>query len=233
MFIVVKFRQEYLYFLLLLLLTGLFLYWHYRTPRLAPVQALLPLFSRTVAIDPGHGGYDPGAISNRHLEKDMVLAIALYLRDYLQQGGARVIMTRDRDKDFLETGAGPKKRLDMRNRLKIVEDGRADLLLSIHANYITSPRWRGSQVFFQEDSAEGQALAQYIQRELVRVLRNTDRQAGSGDYYMLRESSMTGVVVEVGFLSNPQEAELLASPPYQRKLAWAVYLGLIAYLANH
>ena len=205
---------------------------HYRTPRLAPVQGLLPLYGRVIAIDPGHGGYDPGAISNRLLEKDLVPEIALFLRDYLKQGGARVIMTRDRNKDFLEAGAGPKKRLDMRNRLKIVEDGGAELLPSIHANYMGSPRWRGSQVFFQEDCAEGQDLAQCIQRELIRVLQNTDRQAGSGDYFMLRESGMTGVVVEVGFLSNPHEAELMASPPYQKKLARAVYLGIVAYLTE-
>ncbi len=161
-----------------------------------------------------------------------MLEIALYLRDYLQQGGARVIMTREEDKDFLLPAAGPKKRLDFSNRLKIVEDGGADLIVSIHANYISSPRWRGSQAFFQDGCNEGKNIAESIQAELTRVLQNTDRLARSGNYYMLRESSMPGAVVEVGFFSNPQEAALLGRADYQKKMAWAIYLGIINSLST-
>jgi N-acetylmuramoyl-L-alanine amidase len=207
--------------------------WHHVVPpRVMPAQAVLPLSGLVIAIDPGHGGYDPGSTSNGLLEKDVVLEIALYLRDYLQQGGARVIMTRDEDRDFLITAAGPKKRLDFSNRLKIVEDGGADFIVSIHANYIASPRWRGSQLFYQEGCSVGKKMAECIQAELTRVLKNTDRLARSGNYYMLREGSMPGVVVEVGFLSNPEEAALLGTASYQKKIAWAIYLGIIASLST-
>ncbi|MEW5919687.1 MAG: N-acetylmuramoyl-L-alanine amidase [Bacillota bacterium] len=228
-FIVVKLPHKPVFLLLVLSIAALLFYWHYKTPRLVPAQAVLPLTGLVFAIDPGHGGYDPGAKGYGLVEKDVVLEIGFFLRDYLQQGGARVIMTRDRDKDFL-AAAGPKKRLDMSNRLRIVEEEGADLLVSIHANYISSSRWQGSQVFYQEGSSGGKALAECIQAELTRVLKNTNRQAKSGNFFMLRESSMPGVVVEVGFISNPQEAELLGKPKYQMKMAWAIYLGIIAFL---
>lgn len=204
--------------------------WQYaEPPGTAPVQAVLPFSGLSIAIDPGHGGYDPGSSGSGIVEKDLVLEIGLYLSEYLEQGGARTFLTREQDKDFLEAIAGPKKRLDFKNRLQLVEREKADLLISIHANYISSPRWHGSQVFFQEDCSEGEKLARSIQHELIRVLKNTDRQAKSGNYFMLRESSMTAVIVEVGFLSNPTEAALLGTPEYQKKMAWAIYLGILSY----
>lgn len=232
MFHVIKLPLKYFYMIvaLLIIIMLLFLQNNIKQSRLLPVQALLPLNGLVIAIDPGHGGYDPGSSGNGLLEKDVVLQISLYLREYLQQGGARVVMTREQDKDFLETAAGPKKRLDLQNRLQVVESGGADLLVSVHANYIASPRWYGSQVFYQEGCSEGRKLAESIQRELARVLENTERQAQSSSYYILRESSMPGVMVEAGFLSNPREAALLGDSAYQRKLAWAVYLGIIASL---
>lgn len=228
-----KLPSRQLFLLLTLFIGALLFTWHQvLPPRHVPVEAVLPLTGLIIAVDPGHGGYDPGSTSNGVLEKDVVLEIALYLRDYLQQGGARIILTREEDKDFLEATAGPKKRLDFSNRLQIVEDAAADLLISLHANCIASPRWRGSQVFYQKGCDEGQGLAECIQLELSRVLENTDRLAQSGNYYLLRESSMCGVVVEVGFLSNPQEAALLQKADYQKKVAWAIYLGIVAYFST-
>ncbi len=219
-----------LFLFLFLGLAAFTLYGRLKAPFALPARAVLPLSGLYIAIDPGHGGYDPGAKSNDILEKDIVLEISLYLREYMQQGGARVMMTREEDRDFLLPAAGPKKRQDLHNRLKSVEEAGVDLLLSIHANHFPSPYWSGSQVFYQEGCSKGEALAAAIQAELRRVLQNTERQAKSGDFFMLRESSVPGVVVEVGFLSHPGEAALLASPAYQKKLAWAVYLGVVAFI---
>jgi len=214
----------------LLAFAALLIWWGCRANRALPARTVLPLSGWTIGIDPGHGGYDPGAKRGELLEKDVVLEISLYLREYLQQGGARVVMTRDKDIDLLETLAGPKKRLDLKNRLKIIEEAGVDLLISIHTNDIVSSRWRGAQVFYQEGKEDGKLLACAIQDELGRVLKNTARQAKGANYYMLRESSMTAVLVEAGFLSNPEEARLLAAPDYQKKVAWAIYLGIIKYL---
>lgn len=196
------------------------------------VQGPLPLSGRIIGVDPGHGGYDPGVIRGEIMEKDVVLQISLFLREYLQQGGAWVVMTRDKDMDFLQTMAGPKKRLDMQNRLKIIEEAGVDALLSIHANGMNDPRWRGAQVFYQEEKQEGKVLAEAIQEELRRVVKNTHRQVKSGDFFMLRESSAMGALIEVGFLSNPEEASLLVQPEYQKKIAWAIYLGVIKYFSS-
>ncbi|RJX23270.1 MAG: N-acetylmuramoyl-L-alanine amidase CwlD [Dethiobacter sp.] len=230
-FTAVKLPARYLWLLPAVALL-MILYRGYGHSRALPAQVLLPLSGRVIGIDPGHGGYDPGAKRGGVQEKDVVLEISLFLREYLQQGGAWVVMTRDRDTDLLEIMAGPKKRLDMQNRLQIVEEAGVELLVSIHTNSINSSRWRGAQVFYQEGHEEGKLLAAAIQDELRRVLKNTDRLAKGGNFFMLRESSMTGALVEVGFLSNPDEARLLTAPEYQKKIAWAIYLGIIKYLTS-
>lgn len=218
--------------LILLVIAVTFFWWSYSGSRASPAQAILPLSGKIIGIDPGHGGYDPGSGRGEIIEKDVVLQIALYLREYLQQAGGWVVMTRDEDFDLLEIPAGPKKDQDFQNRKKIIDDSGANLLISIHANAIASSHWRGAQVFYQEGSEEGRLLASAIQYEMVRVLKNTDRQIKNGNFFMLREISADGVIVEAGFLSNPEEAALLCSPDYQKKVAWAIYLGIINYLSQ-
>jgi len=227
----VKLPVKYLWLLLVVFLFIVF-YRGYYNSRALPAQVLLPLSGRVIGIDPGHGGYDPGVKRGGIQEKDIVLQISLFLREYLQQGGAWVVMTRDRDTDLLEIMAGPKKRLDMQNRLKIIEEAGVELVISIHTNGMNSSRWRGAQVFYQEGHEEGKLLASAVQDELRRVAKNTDRQVKGGDFFILRESSMTGALVEAGFLSNPDEARLLTAPEYQKKIAWAIYLGIIRYLSS-
>ena len=209
------------------------LYWQFAKVYSEPVIFPMPLQGKVIAVDPGHGGYDPGIRSNGFLEKEVNLAISLILRDYLQQGGARVVMTRERDMDFLQAAAGPKKKLDMKNRLKIIEECGAHLFLSIHTNAISSSYWSGAQTFYQQGDEEGRVLAEFIQTEMIRVLQNTDRKIKPGDYVLLRESSMPGVVIEVGFLSNPTEARLLMTPEYQSKVAWSIYSGVLKYFDSN
>lgn len=214
---------------LMIFMVGSSLVWNFAKTDIEPVVIRMPLQGKTIVVDPGHGGYDPGVGSHGFAEKDINLAISLILRDYLQQGGARVVMTRETDMDFLQFVAGPKKKQDMKNRLIIVEESKADLILSIHSNAISSSYWSGAQTFYQEGDEEGKMLAELIQNEMIRVLQNTDRKIKTGDFVLLRESSMPGVVIEVGFLSNPTEAGLLMNPEYQKKVAWSIYGGLVKY----
>ncbi|MCW3490626.1 N-acetylmuramoyl-L-alanine amidase [Dethiobacter alkaliphilus] len=191
----------------------------------------LPLTGKTIVIDPGHGGYDPGVASNNITEKVVALGISVALRDYLQSAGARVVMTRETDRDLLVLPtAGPKKNQDMKNRLKIIEDANPDLLISVHANAISAPRWRGAQVFYRGDCEASRMLAQLLQQELIRVLENTNRKAKPGDYLVLNKSKVPGAMVETGFISNPEEAGLLSDPHYQSKVAWAIYVAINQYL---
>lgn len=190
----------------------------------------LPLSGKIVVVDPGHGGYDPGVFRNNTREKDINLAVALALRNYLQGGGARVVMTRETDRDLLLLpAAGPKKKLDMKHRLQVIHTAKPDLVISIHANAISSPHWSGAQTFYKNGCEKSKKLAELIQLELVRVLQNTTRAARPGDFFILNEAGVPAALVETGFISNPREAGLLAEQKYQSRLAWAVYLGIIRY----
>lgn len=227
-------RRFFLFGLAFLLLLFSFFSWLvYQKGKAYPAQALLPLSGLTMGLDPGHGGYDPGSMHGEAIEKDIVLEISLYLRDYLQQGGASVIMTRETDMDLLELPvAGPKKRQDLHNRLAVLESSQVDLLVSVHANSFSTSYWRGAQTFYQDGKENGRRLAVCMQDELARVLRNTDRVAKSGNFFLLRELDVPGAIVEVGFLSNPEEARLLLNPNYQKKIAWAIYTGIIKYYSQ-
>ncbi len=201
------------------------------SPRVKPAAQVLPLAGRVIAVDPGHGGYDPGGEGEGVLEKDVTLEISLWLRDMLVEAGARVILTREQDQDLLVVPTGPKKKQDLENRLKIITEAQAEVVVSIHANSIASPRWYGAQTFYQNECEDSRNLAVLIQEEIIRVLKNTDRKAGlgKGNYFMLENSPVPAAIVEVGFLSNPLERGLLTEPTYQKKMAWCIYVGLIRY----
>lgn len=197
----------------------------------------LPLSGKVIALDAGHGGADGGAVSRTGVvEKDINLAIALYLRDYLQQAGAVVTLTREGDYDLAapETrGLASRKTEDLHERVRRIEGRGAVLTISIHLNSIPSPRWRGAQTFYSPRSPDSRRLALAIQQELRESLGNTNRTAlAAEEVFMLNELDMPSALVEVGFLSHPQESELLADSAYQRKVAAAVYRGILRYLSE-
>ncbi|RKD22665.1 N-acetylmuramoyl-L-alanine amidase CwlD [Ammoniphilus oxalaticus] len=195
----------------------------------------LPLSGAIIAIDPGHGGFDGGAVSRDGLiEKDVALDISLYLRDFLQQAGALVIMTREEDVDLSQGGKlGQRKREDIHRRVKMVNESEADMMVSIHLNAIPSPRWYGAQTFYFPSKQENQTLAFLIQDEIKDKLENTDRFAKKiGNVYLLKNVEMTAALVEVGFLSNPGEAAKLSSVKYQKSMANAIYQGILRYYSD-
>lgn len=197
----------------------------------------LPLSGLVVAVDPGHGGRDGGAVSASGLvEKDVTLAISLWLRDFLQEAGAAVVMTRETDIELSDPEIGGSlKRQDLMNRATLINESGADLMISIHLNSIGSSRLSGAQTFYQPKREEAhQRLATLIQAELVRNLENTNRVAKPLDrnIYIMREVNMPAALVEVGFLSNPYEAKLLAQEEYQQKVAAAIYEGILRYASG-
>lgn len=190
-----------------------------------------PLYNSTVVVDPGHGGYDPGVYRNGIYEKDIVMDISRQLKLYLRKKGAQVVMTREEDADFLE--AGPKKMRDLEQRLKIVAEADADLMVSIHTNAMESSVWSGAQTFYrEEEDASSKKLALFIQDELINKLGNTKRQAKPGNYFLLDNSPIPATIVEVGFISNPEEARLLQKPEYQDKVAYSIGNGILRYLTE-
>lgn len=190
----------------------------------------LPLLGHQIAIDPGHGGIDPGAYRDGLSEDDLVLDLSLKLREMLSAFGATVRLTRETDHDLADQDLGhqytSRKKQDMARRVELINNWQPDLLISLHVNAIGSSRWRGAQVFFRPGSEESAELAKILQQALTDVLGNTTRQAKPGDYRILKDTTPPAVLVEAGFLSNPEEAALLADPEYRLKTAWAICVGL-------
>lgn len=199
----------------------------------------LPLSGKTIAIDAGHGGADGGAVSKQGIiEKDLNLAIALYLRDYLQQAGAVVVMTREGDYD-LATGDSraysKRKTEDLKKRVSLIKNSNPAAVISIHMNSIPSAKWTGAQTFFHPDNhPDNRILATFIQDEIKRNLENTTRVAATvKDVYVLKAiENIPTALVEVGFLSNPGESQRLADTEYQRSVAASIYEGILRYTAG-
>jgi len=197
----------------------------------------LPLSGKTIVIDPGHGGPDGGAkgTDGTH-EKGISLEVAKKLRDLLQQSGAMVYLTREEDKDLADAetrGLSKRKSEDIRKRLQFIHDKEADFFVTVHLNAIPSPRWRGAQTFYYPKFPESKHLAKMIQAEIVRNLENTDREALSiNGIYLLKYAEVPGSLVEIGFLSNEQERELLKQDSYQYQIAGSIYEGILRYMTE-
>jgi N-acetylmuramoyl-L-alanine amidase len=188
-----------------------------------------PLAKKVIAIDSGHGGWDPGKIQEDNLEKDINLSIALKLQSYLEQGGSTVLLTRAQDEAL-----GSKKREDLKQRVAIAHDSNADILISIHQNAFVDERAQGSHVFYFENGEDSKRLAQYIQDEMKEFsATGKDREASSNvTYYLLKKTKSPSVIVECGFLSNPSDLKNLKDSEYQDRIAWAIYKGVIKYFSE-
>ena len=195
------------------------------------VQAL-PLTGFTVALDPGHGGYDGGARAHDSgvWEKELTLKIALEMEKELTQRGAAVILTRREDVCLSEEGSGKtRKRADLKRRMEIASEGGADVFLSIHLNEYRSRSESGPQVFYQQGGEAGKQLALHLQKAMIDVLKpRKERTAMAGDYYVLR-GELPSALVECGFLSNAGEEKQLLDPDYHIRIARAVADGLENY----
>ena len=188
----------------------------------------------TVAIDAGHGGYDGGAEGKFSKEKDINLKIALSLRNYLESFGIDVLMVRETDIAFNKNVRGSKKRSDLEYRINYINESNADLFVSIHTNAMSDSRWRGAQTFYYPLDDRNKALAENIQTSIIDVLNNTHRKAkGIKTLYLFKHIDKVGVLIECGFLSNPEEEQLLQDADYQDRMAYAIYLGIVGYLSKN
>lgn len=188
---------------------------------------------KVIVIDAGHGGADPGMIGIGGLEeKGINLAVSMKLKEALENQGFTVVMTRQEDKGLYEEGTRNKKVQDMQNRIEVMEKAKPILAVSIHQNSYTEESVKGPQVFYYETSAEGQKLAVNIQSALNTEL-STERprkEKGNTSYFLLKKSPCVLNIVECGFLTNKQEAELLQTEEYQQKIVEAVAKGIVQYM---
>lgn len=195
-------------------------------------MGVIPTFQRTeaktVVIDAGHGAPDGGAVGNNGtLEKDINLAIAQKTAEVLEGKGIKVIMTRLGDEgiygDEVDT-IRSKKVDDMHKRLDIINNSDADLFISIHMNSFTDSSANGVHVFFSGGSDEVKAAAESIQSRIADVTGAQEHSVKPADkkLYLMKNSNVPAILVECGFLSNPEEEKLLNDDTYQAKISWAI-----------
>ncbi len=191
---------------------------------------------RTVVIDAGHGGEDPGKVGiGGELEKDVNLAISKKLQKFLEEKGIRVVMTREDENGLYDAGVSNKKQDDMRKRCEKIDGANPVFTVSIHQNSYTEESVHGPQVFYFTHSAEAEALAKCLQETLNTYLAvDRPREAKANDtYYLLKKTKSPTVIVECGFLSNREEASKLITEAYQQKVAEAVGEGVMKYLEDN
>jgi N-acetylmuramoyl-L-alanine amidase len=187
-------------------------------------------------IDPGHGGADGGAAANGLIEEDVNLAIGITLRDMFAMNGFEVLMTRETDISIHDpgiTGNRKQKTSDLKNRLKLAEARPDTIFISIHQNKFTSAKSRGTQVFYGGKNPLSERLAKLMQADFAEMLQPENKReckkAGK-NLFLMYEANCPAVLVECGFLSNAQDAALLADPEYQNKIAFTVICSVLRFL---
>lgn len=225
---------SFLLFLTIICLFLCFIWYVSKTyfPVLTHSQSIIEKEQKIILIDAGHGGRDPGKVGiSDTLEKDINLKIAFYLKELLEHQNIQVLMTREKDEDLASTSDNFKTS-DMKKRISLIQESNADLVVSIHQNSYTTPDVYGAQCFYFTDSEEGKILASTIQKQIIISTNQTKVREikSNSDYYLLKHSPLPTVIVECGFLSNPDEERLLLTKEYQRNMAWAIHLGILRYL---
>ncbi len=192
-----------------------------------------PLLNFTIVVDAGHGGQDGGAIGIKTLvrEKDINLSIAKKVGKLFESVGATVVLTRDSDEALSKDGFS--KMEDMRTRAEIIERAEPYIVISIHCNsFPQSKNVKGAQMFYYPGSETGKRLADCIQGSLKQYIdQDNRREPKSENFYMLRHGNSTSVMIECGFLSCPEEEQLLIDKAYQEKIAYCIFDGTSRYIS--
>lgn len=190
------------------------------------------LQGRVIVLDPGHGGGDPGTVGvGPTTEAENVLAIAWELKDMLERAGARVIMTRQSDTNpAWGTIYSAQENGQLASRVAAANRSQGQIFISLHNDWHDDQSIRGTSVHFYK--GQDLALAEALQRSLVNRLQTVDLGVQRSNFYVLRNTSMPAALVEVGFLSNQEEAARLAQPTYRLEVARALFMGINNYFAE-
>ena len=188
---------------------------------------------KVIVIDAGHGGIDPGKIGiHGEQEKEINLKIAEILKTFLELDGYEVVMTRTEDGGLYDENTSNKKVQDMKRRIEVIEEADPILVVSIHQNSYPDPAIKGAQVFYHKSSEKGKRLAGILQQSIKEKAdkENHRVEKANASYYMLRKVSCPIVIVECGFLSNPDEERLLNDEKYQKKMVEGIAEGIENFL---
>lgn len=187
------------------------------------------LQGRVIVLDPGHGGSDPGTVGvGRTTEAENVLAICLELKGMLEQAGAAVIMTRNKD---VNPAGGTSYEYQINGQLAVrtlfAERSKGEIFISIHNDWNSNSRISGTTSYYYH--AEDWLLADSLQKSLVSCLSSRNIGVKYANFYVLRNTNIPSALIEVGFLSNSREAEMLAQPWYRSAAAQGLFYGIVDY----
>ncbi len=189
------------------------------------------LKDKLIAIDPGHGGTDPGAIGLSGLqEKSVNLAVSLRVKAVLEKAGAKVIMTRQDDRDVF----GPNSSAvdELKARATIANVKKADIFVSIHSNAAQNRDADGTTTYYYQKTRYDSMLARNLQAGMVQAAGLKDKGSLPANFYVIKRAIMPAALVELAFLSNPAEEKLLANPQFQQKMAEGIVQGMQRFFAQ-
>ncbi len=187
----------------------------------------------TIVIDAGHGGRDGGSIGiNGTIEKEINLEYAKLLKEKLVSSGYSVVMTRETDDGLYDIFAKNKKVSDMNARMQIIKKANPNLVVSIHMNSFRDSSAWGSTTYYRVDDESSKKVGDLIQKSLYTYCGARYEKSKVGDYFMVNCSYYTSVLIECGFLSNPEEEGLLNTKEYKNQFVDAVYNGILLYFGG-
>lgn len=193
-----------------------------------------PLKGKIILIDPGHGGIDGGTNSGNILEKNINLEASIILKTELINRGAKVMMTRDKDVSLenLCKDNDYRHRRDLKARVNMINTNDIDAYISIHVNAVNNaPYVKGPMVFYSNTNINSKTLASYVQDSL-NTIAGTNRNPNVADYFLLTNVRKTGILVELGFITNNEDKNLLIKKDYLKKLSTGIVIGLEKYFEN-
>lgn len=195
----------------------------------------LPINRKTIIIDAGHGLPDGGAIGiNGTVEQQLNLEISIKLQKMLEQSGAKVVLTRS-DENAMYINKSEKLRKnklnDLKTRKEIIDSVNADIFVSIHMNKFEQSKYHGAQVFYSNYPQKSKILAETVQQNIKQLTDNSNNRKikMKNDIFLLKNCQIPSILIECGFLSNPQEEQQLNDDAYQTKIVYSIYHGILDY----
>ena len=191
-----------------------------------------PLLGKTIYLDAGHGGKDPGAIYDNVYEKDINLDIVKKLQFELEKMGAVVLLTRDDDYDLASIDAKKRKQSDLLKRANLINESKCDMYISIHLNAYSSTKWSGLQIFYDDINPNNTILAEIMNETLKSNLKTVREIKRENGYFMYHKINVPGILIESGFITNSNDRYKLKDSNYQTILARNIVLGVVNYFSK-
>jgi len=194
-------------------------------------EVATPVYKYTVVIDAGHGGIDGGCVGKSGVtESELNLQYTFALKEYCEEFGINVVLTREDMNGLYSSTAKNKKKSEMAKREEVINESDCDIVISIHMNSVRDRSVSGAQVFYKKDNEQGRDLANTISQSLDKNEICIKGEGKVGDFYVLNCNNKPAVLIECGFLSNSVEEYRLCDENYRKKFCESTFFGILNFL---